>query len=84
MAQAVSDIRITSYVYGAQNALRGTEQIGVPCEGALFNEVSSEDPKAADGVNAKITYYNRPGVVYYTSETVPQLVAQSNGTISAS
>jgi hypothetical protein len=81
---AVSHILITSYVYGAQDILRGTEQRSIPCEGADFTEVSSEDPKSNDGVNAKITYYDKPDRVFYTSETVAQLTAQANGNLSAS
>lgn len=83
---AVSHIRITNYLYGGAGDQKiATEDIGVPCAGALFTTVRSTDPKYQDGVNAKITYPENPAQpVYYTNETVAQLVAQANGNLSAS
>jgi hypothetical protein len=90
MAQ-VGHILITEYVYGgpgsgtAPEALRGTFTRGIPAADAQFAELDTEDPKYDDGVRTKITYRNDPtSAVIYTNETAAQLVAQSNGTISAS
>ena len=87
----VGHILITEYVYGgpgsgsAPEALRGTLVRGIPTDDAEFQAVATDDPKSDDGVEAKITYRNDPtGKVIYTNETVAQLVAQSNGNISAS
>lgn len=83
---AVSHVKITNYLYGGPgDAKIATETISIPLTGALFTTVPSNDPKYADGVNAKISYPGQPGMpVFYTNETVAQLTAQANGNISAS
>ncbi len=88
---ANAQVLITKYIYGgpgegsAPEALQGTQVGSIPVAEAVFDEVPSTDPKYDDGVRAKITYRNDPtGKVFYTNETAAQLVAQSNGSISAS
>lgn len=80
----VSKILVTEVVYGSSDEKRGTLQRGIPTENADFTEVSSEDAKANDGVNAKITYYDKPTVIIYVEDTVATLVAKANGNVSAS
>lgn len=84
-------ITLTEYVYGgigsgtAPEGLQGTKTKGIPTEDALFDEVGSEEAKYDDGVRSKITYRNDPtGKAIFTNETVAQLAAQSNGTLSGS
>ena len=91
MAAAVASILLTKYIYGGPGegsdveALIGTQTGSISVPDAIFDEVTDEDPKYDDGVRAKITYRNDPtGKVIYTNETAAQLVAQSNGTVSAS
>lgn len=87
----VGHIMITEYLYGGPGAGSapeqkiGTQVRGIPTDDAQFIALASNDPKVADGVNTKITYRNDPtGKVIYTNETCAQLVAQSNGNLSAS
>lgn len=82
----MAHILITNYLYGGptDGGNVATEEVGINVDNAIFTEVNSNDPKAADGVNSKITYRNDPTTVFYTDETVAQLCAQSNGTLSGS
>ncbi len=82
----MAHILITNYIYGGPSISGqvATEEVGIPTADAIFHEVDSADPKADDGVNAKITYRNDPTTIFYTDETVAQLCAQSNGTLSGS
>lgn len=83
---AVSHIKLNNYKPSWDGSLlESTEEIGIPLDGALFVVVSSEDPLAALGINSKILYPAQPNSpIYFTNETVAQLVAQANGNISAS
>ncbi len=87
----MAHITLTQYVYGgigsgtASEGLQGTKTKAIPTADALFDEVGSEDSKYDDGVRSKITYRKDPtGLTIYTNETVAQLAAQSNGTLSGS
>jgi hypothetical protein len=87
----VGHITLTQYVYGgigsgsASEGLQGTRTKAIPTDDAVFDEVDSTDSKYSDGVRSKISYRNDPtGLLVYTNETVAQLAAQSNGTLSAS
>jgi hypothetical protein len=91
MAAAVAQVLITEYVYGgagagtAPEALQGTLVRSFPTPDAQIFALDSEDPKYSDGVRSKITYRNDPtGKVIYTNELAAALVAQCNGTVSAS
>lgn len=84
MAAKVGTILITEYVYGPSEELQGTLQKGISTDDVFFSEVASDNPKADDGVNTKITYRNDPTTLIYTDDTVATLVAKSNGTVSAS
>jgi len=80
-----SHILVTELVFGNTNDYRGSRTTGIPVDGAIFQDVT-DGFQADAGATSKIVYRDARGIMgeIYTTDTVAELVAKSNGTVSAS